>query len=154
MKKALYATTALVAVAMMSGQAMAAGTPMTSQNFNLTLGGNLNFGLRWESKDPRQNDVATDGTLYAVIYAINTSTAAVAGLAAGATGFITSYSASSSLQIISRTFSVATTAPTNGVAVNTADTNNPGLAAGNHYRTNDFELTGMMSIQEIGRAHV
>lgn len=153
MKKALYATTALVAVAMMSGQAMAAGTPMTSQNFNLTLGGNLNFGLRWESKDPRQNDVAGDGVLYAVIYATNTSTsAAVAGLAAGATGFLTSYSASSSLVIISRTFSVATTAPTNGVAVNTSDTNNTGLAAGNHYRTNNFELSGMLSIQGDGVA--
>jgi len=152
MKKVLCATTALVAVAMMGGQAMAAGTPMTASNFNLTLGGNLNFGLRWESHDPRQNDVASDGVLYAVIYAVNTSTAAIGGLAAGATGYLTSYSASSSLIILSRTFSVASTAPTNGVAVNANDAVNAGIAAGNHYRNNDFELTGLLSIQGDGVA--
>src|SRR5690349_12342153 len=66
MKKVLLGTTALLAAGLMSGQALAqARTPMTSTNFNLTLGGFTTFRFEYQSKSPAQ-DVTTldaDGTL-------------------------------------------------------------------------------------------
>src|SRR5690242_10104447 len=65
MKKALYGTTALLAAGMMSGQAFAVGTPMTSTNFNLTLGGFATFKFEYQSQTPSQNVTVldADGTL-------------------------------------------------------------------------------------------
>jgi len=60
MKKSLYGTTALIAASMLSGQAMAVGTPMTSSNFNLTLGGFATFKFEYQSQNPAQNVTTLD----------------------------------------------------------------------------------------------
>src|ERR1051325_1712585 len=65
MKKALYGSTALLAATFVSGQAFAVGTPMTSTNFNLTLGGFATFKFEYQSQTPNQNlgNFDADGTL-------------------------------------------------------------------------------------------